>query len=688
MQKKAQITVYIIIALVLILSLFLLYYQSTKIERFRPTIIIPDDVMPVKRYFEQCLYDSAKQALLNMGYQGGFIELPSEILRDRNSYINHDKLGVEKIPFWYYKGFSHQPTWDYITLSFNKYMQKKLKICSESMVRDFNPQFKINTYKMLMNISFNDDDVEIKVDMPVELISQAGKKSTKLRYFQVKLPVRFKKIYGLANKTFAAELKSLYLENITFQFMTSNFDFPFTGLEFDCKNKNWRISKLKSEFKNILFYNLPRARVKNTNYQPFLEPEEKYEQIIDKAKKIRQYLLKSSYDNNDPFAQAVKSSGIKLSNIPKDMYEYSHLFIDVDADPDALSEKFFFNKDWGMDFVVRPAKGDYLNARKSKGVKKFLSFLCVNFYHFTYSLYFPVEAIIYDNQSFPNEGGYSFRFVIPVVIKENEALDKSQFKIPNFSSKPPASYDFCDAPDQKYVEITVKGLDQGYFDQDLKGVNLTYQCMYYYCNLGQTGIADGTYKFKGSVPSICANPTITAQKQGFLSSTAILKGHNLTMHLEKLHPLELSMYKLIYNSKDPREEQKRYSERKGFDEGEYAVVYLSLINSSIDYDQYLEYPLIKISGSNINETKLKTLYALESGAKYDLDIILIRGNKTVGGYKFTNLSIQYKDIKGKTKIKLPVIEYRPTPISDKEEMDMMAFVFGESYKGYFKPEYD
>ena len=83
MNKKAQVSIFIIIGLVLLLSVgSYLYLNQTKetkrAEAQRPVIEkAPEEFAPVVNYVTNCLYDTAKTAIKLVGERGGNLDVAS-----------------------------------------------------------------------------------------------------------------------------------------------------------------------------------------------------------------------------------------------------------------------------------------------------------------------------------------------------------------------------------------------------------------------------------------------------------------------------------------------------------------------------------------------------------------------------------------------------------------------------------
>jgi uncharacterized protein YpmB len=97
-MKKAQITIFIIIGIViLVIAISLIYFsghikeKEAEAETIK-TQKIPSDLEPLVNYIEACIEDAAKDGIFLLGKQGGAIykwEMGYEKKRQRDATANH-----------------------------------------------------------------------------------------------------------------------------------------------------------------------------------------------------------------------------------------------------------------------------------------------------------------------------------------------------------------------------------------------------------------------------------------------------------------------------------------------------------------------------------------------------------------------------------------------------------------------
>ena len=119
-SKKAQITIFIIIGIILLFSSALVFYIKNKVSGVEPTATIiekspPADLEGMKDYVESCIYLTAKEGIKKLGSSGGYIT-PSEFGITKGSEPTEGN-GLELfpnsgyvVPYWHYLKSSNDCT--------------------------------------------------------------------------------------------------------------------------------------------------------------------------------------------------------------------------------------------------------------------------------------------------------------------------------------------------------------------------------------------------------------------------------------------------------------------------------------------------------------------------------------------------------------------------------------------------
>ncbi len=519
-MKKAQVTVFIIIGIVLLIVAAIFIYIQENRTYIEPALIEPN-LMPIKNYVEDCISITSEDAIGLLGAQGGYIEIPEEISNEKYAYIKVDENGLFKIPFWYYNGISRIPSIEFMENQISEYVTENIKNCIQEFTA-FENNFDIKEIKKLnTKTSIKESSVLVEVDYPIMIKDKGKGKASYVRQFSKNVPVGLKQAYDLGVKIMQQENKDLYFEDITLELMTMNNEIPFTGMEFTCKQKKWFLSEIKEQIQNMLYYNIPQIRVANTNHIPFLADDEIYEQ-----------LKKTSLED------ITKGEKPKIK-APDDAYEYNHYLWNVKTKDVDLTAAFSYLPDFGINIEARPSENGILKSGVGRGPTNYLKFMCMNFYHFTYDLWYPIEVMIRDDEAFSNKG-FVFRFGFPVLIDHNQGR-RVDFGRSLFTSIIPEYKEECTQLDGEIYDIRALGIEEGIQGIELNNVDITYNCYRTSCKLGTTKADQGVYRLRTQLPSNCAHGILEAEKESYLKGeTQVLDEKNIEISMRKLKEFGLT----------------------------------------------------------------------------------------------------------------------------------------------------
>ncbi len=691
-MKKGQITVFIIIGIILLLSaaIAIYFYQQKATESIKRVVAVPQEVQKVYDYVATCVDQIAKDGLIIMGTQGGYITIPTAIEKNPNSYISGDPAGISKIPMWYYEGEERTPTLEYMQRDLALYVKQNLPDCVGNFT-SFQPQYEITpTSEILPVITFTDSEVIVEVKWQLDI--KALDKVIKLTEFVSTFPLQLKNIWELASKTMEVENKQGWFENLTIDLMSSNEKIPMSGTEFSCGTKKWHLNSVKTEIQNMLYYNLPYVRVQNTQYPAPLENIGVYEDLKEQAQDIRDDLA-AGKEPDWP------------ESTPPDAFEMNRMMLNAGIKETNLKAGFTYLPEWQLLVNAQPNQGGILSSADMKGARKYLRFFCMNQWHFAYDLIYPIKMTIRDDQAFNGEG-YNFQIAFPVIIDDNEEsrlfFGLRKFVIPDTGAE------FCTNFGTQQLDVRASGfVEGGVFAEELEDVNITYRCVNQECKLGKTySDGSGAVRLSAYLPQGCANPTIIATKEGYLQGQAIATGKDVEILLTKLqhmnYIIRVHPYREVADKENPAivKESKWYPTPAytRFTKTMHATISITLRNGALD--QYKLYP------ANTTAAKGEGTYELAGAemkneldlvwgeAQYDVDILLFKGNTPVGGYHAENLTISYEEIAGKSNAVFNVIEYQPLPTTSEQQAGMFLFLYerglgpeGQPYEEALRPTF-
>ena len=176
MNKRGQITIFIIIAIVIIASvgLYFAFRDKLNVGAYSP------EVNRVKLFVEECLEDGGKEAVYEVSGNGGYRFKPD--LSNNFGY-----------PYYYINQKSYLPSKDFIEKELSSYLVGYLGNC----VRDFEnfPDMEIYKGEARIRTSINQEDVVFNIKYPLT-ITKANKTSRIEEWSDVKIYARLGIIYN------------------------------------------------------------------------------------------------------------------------------------------------------------------------------------------------------------------------------------------------------------------------------------------------------------------------------------------------------------------------------------------------------------------------------------------------------------------------------------------------------------
>lgn len=641
-RSKGQVTLFIIIGLVIILTVALVLYitRETAYEPIKRIPGVPEHVQPVYDYVATCLDSISKEGIALLGAQGGYITIPAIIDKTPSSFVPNDPNGVSKVPLWFFEGEDRTPSLDFMKSELSRYVRDRMPSCINNFTSF--PQYQISQGTMIPIVTFTSSSVIVELDWPLQI--DGVDRSTKLDRFVVEEPVRLKEMWLLAESIMKTENDQAWFENLTIDFLASSADIPLNGIIFQCGVKKWHLTELKNTFDRILHFNIPRVRVANTNFPPPVEPMSTYSDLKKKAKLIDQKL----------------SKGVDVDfseKAPVDAFEVNSMMFDVGFPKTDLKVGFSY-PDYDLKFIGRPNNGGILSTSEMRNSADLLRFVCINTYHFTYDVIYPVRTYIRDDSAFNGEG-FVFNFAFPVVVKSNSP-SRFVFGIRKFVDAE-IYPEFCSDLSDDVLDVRVNGFVEGSpFAEELDGVNISYRCLNFGCNLGNT-FSDGSghVRLNTFLPYGCSNPLIIADKEGYLPNQMYVDEGINELNLKMLRSYNVSILKYPYQ--DPPGVWK-LNQVSSLKPSQRAIISISLRNGTFDQVLTLEH--------NSSES-LEFVYGEEN---YDINVLLMRNDDIIGGYHAENLTIGYNDFKENDEVVLNVVEWLPYPSGDAQR-DLFSFLY-------------
>ncbi|MCK4552804.1 hypothetical protein KAT80_01215 [Candidatus Pacearchaeota archaeon] len=357
-KRKAQVTIFIIIAIVIVGGAVVFY-------SFRDSIVgekIPVSVEPVYNNFLSCLEGKVLTGIDILESQAGWISLPDFEPGSRympfSSQLNF--LG-NPVPYWYYvSGNNIQKE----QVPSKKEMEKQLEDFIEEKINKcvfdeyYEQGFEINQGLAEARVSIREERVDVSLEM--EMSFEKGEDSFVVKNHELEVDSKLGMLYDSAIEIYEKEQKDLFLENYAVDSL--RLYAPVDGVELTCSPLTWNADEIFDELQEAIEANTLALKTKGGDYS-LRKEENKY------------------------------------------------FVADVSVDGDV---RFVNSKNWPSSFEVVPSDGSVLIS-KPVGNQPGLGILgfCYVPYHFVYNVRYPVLIQI-------QEGKEIFQFPVAVVIQGNK----------------------------------------------------------------------------------------------------------------------------------------------------------------------------------------------------------------------------------------------------------------------------
>jgi len=269
MKSKGQVTIFIIIAIVLVSAV--VGFFIFKDILFRETI--PSSFEPVYTSFLSCLEENTFSGISILESQAGYIYLPE--FEPGSTYMPFssqlDFLG-NPIPYWYYvSGNNIQreqvPSKSKMQEQLAQFVDEKIKNCN---LKDYSEQgFSISFGEPEASATITDNGVEVNLNMPLDIAKEED--AVKIKSHNIKLDSNLGKLYTTAKIVYDYEQNNLFLEKYAVDIL--ELYAPVTGVEISCSPKTWVLEEVFDDLHDAVEANTLALMTTNS---PFKSEESKY----------------------------------------------------------------------------------------------------------------------------------------------------------------------------------------------------------------------------------------------------------------------------------------------------------------------------------------------------------------------------------------------------------------------------
>ncbi len=499
---KAQLSIFLIIAVLLLLSASLYFVfirqqtQSPDEIQISPVNSYPEKALPIVNLIQHCVEQYGAWGIQILGLQGGRIYLDEQMPMSRIPHANKsvgiiqqqvrvlEQGGMLSIPSWVTQQDVAIPSLRYMERELEQYIEQGVTSCVKNFSAITEQGFVINASAIDASVLMKTQTI-IDIQWPIKVETEDA--VIELERFNHNIPVNLELIHRVALELAVYELSYTYLEDHA-KSIISLYSYaggekqpddlpPFSHTEanLDCASVAWNKEEVKGLTRAILSQNFPLLKIAQTSFTPMTSSNELTQGVYDGF--VRNY----------------------FEPLPS-------LYIDFTFDPtDQLR------------FDISPTKNGQLKPfRISQTKVPFLPSFCSLKYAYKYDLSAPVLIRIHDSESarieknfFVRSEGFDFYFPLELYICGNQNRRcKIGSRLPSAEDVFPNA-DIYDC-DELGNEITLTTFSQA---GRLEKVDVIHRCEGYSndCYLGET---DNQGVLSARVPQ-CNAPKLELRKMNF-----------------------------------------------------------------------------------------------------------------------------------------------------------------------------
>lgn len=536
-KKKGQITVYIIIGIIALVSVSVfLYIRSVKVEApitYRPTIEqIPVEADPIRTFVASCVAKAAEEGLKKIADYGGYTS-PEKMKATVNPLIPTEGDAVQfspgselVVPYWWYMKSSNtcekqgrcefdskrpnlyrgqgEPS---IEGQLDEYVNENLKLCLKDFVDLAEFGFEISEAGDVdTKTVVTQESVAFLVKYP--LVARKAGVTYHINEYFVDIPLNLKEIYELATSLTNLEANYTYLENYILNIISlyggvdKNALPPLSGISFlSGGGVTWTKSDVQERAMQILTSYIPMLRVTNTRNFRILE-------IPEGTSHRRAKMMLWNYNMHVP------------------LVDEEHYRLEV----------YFNYLNWWNPFFNLNCVGELCRPDSGSGIGSMFS-IFIQRYLFNYDISLPVLVTIVNPRAF-NRRGYSFKFFLEANVRDNRGVAENMTA--PFEALPilAAGTMLCDSNKRVSPEINLTVTDRR-VGTPIEGAYVQYKCGTEQCDMGRT---DTEGNLVAKYP-ICVGGQLQVEKPGY-------HGALVGMSTDYMEPFAVSVRLEPYRKKD------------------------------------------------------------------------------------------------------------------------------------------
>jgi len=352
--RKAQITIFIIIGILILATTASYIYVKTRImeeEITVPEVLIPKvpaEVQPVKEYIESCIKRTAENGLKLLEDHGGYTDFsefsPNPIFPTQGNAVEYIKGSNILIPYWHYMKSDNEcknnckpgsmmlrltksAGSDSVEMQMEDYIKLNLKECLNNFDAFKNQGYRfVEKGDIKPEVNIRGEDIIIKVNYALDVEIQ-GKRSS-IKSYATRIESKISELYEIAEDLVNYEIDKCFIEKHVLDYLSyyegiENDDIPPMTSISDDKRKIWIKQDVEKQIKTKTFTALKMIQIMGTSGMDW--PTAQFTGNLDNVKQgiydnFVFFPLKEdhiadieiSYNWHQPYLEIVPSTGLLI----------------------------------------------------------------------------------------------------------------------------------------------------------------------------------------------------------------------------------------------------------------------------------------------------------------------------------------------------------------------------------------
>ena len=177
MKKKGQVTIFIIIAIILIagVALYFVFRDKISVSSYDSTS------EPIVNFVQECIDQTFEDSLIAVAKQGGY-----------SGYTYLEKTNEDGVTYYLLGGKDYMPSKKRVETEISEYFERKFFLCSRHFINFTDYQITEGNFESSTKI--NDQSVELEIRYPLTITK--GGKTSRVKDFESEISIDFGIFYN------------------------------------------------------------------------------------------------------------------------------------------------------------------------------------------------------------------------------------------------------------------------------------------------------------------------------------------------------------------------------------------------------------------------------------------------------------------------------------------------------------